>query len=190
MLLYIISVIVQPTMKVNIHNQCSDFNLTSLKWFENYADWNKEPDVKVDAGSMMSAVLKSYQVEFRGAIMYKLQRKCIEFDDQLESTYTLLFVAWKSEGYKELCVLVQLMECDKTFHWIEYKLEEYYKRYHSQLRTYTSPIKDTWLTRDGTVLMTRLELNFTQRYDVLDIIISEGIRNEHTRRPVWLDPER
>jgi hypothetical protein len=83
-----------------------------------------------------------------------------------------------------------LIECDKQIKWNRYKLEEYRQRYASQLSTYTSPIEDTWLMHDGTVLMTRLELNSTQRGDVLNITISEGIKDEHTKIPELISLER
>jgi hypothetical protein len=99
-------------------------------------------------------------------------------------------VGWKSEGYKELCACVCLIECDKTFPWHKVNTEEYYQRYTNQFGIYTGPIKDTWLTHDGAVLTTKLELYFTQRNDVLNITISEGISDDHTKRPVWINPER
>jgi hypothetical protein len=139
---------------------------------------------------MTSAVLTSPWVESGGAIIYQLQRKCVKSDKQLEPTSILLFIAWKSEGYKVLRVFVQLMECDKTFHWDKIRLKEYYQKYASQLCTYTSPIKDTWLTRDSTILMTGLKLDPAQGDDVLNITISDGVKDEHTKRPVWISPER
>jgi hypothetical protein len=144
--------------------------------------------VEIDAGSMTSAVLISSWATFEGGLMYQLRRKRVIYDGQFESTSTLLFIAWKSYGYKELCALVQLMECDETFRWYEIRLKEYYQKYASQLSTY--PITTTWLMIDGTVLITRLELDFTQRESVLNISISEGIRNERTKRSIWINPER
>jgi hypothetical protein len=85
------------------------------------------------------------------------------------------------------------MECDIQFYgWLcrsIIELEEYYQRYVSQLCAYTGPIKDTWLIYDGTVLMTRLELDFTQGYDVLNIVISESVMDEHTKRIEWINSE-
>jgi hypothetical protein len=83
-----------------------------------------------------------------------------------------------------------LIECDKTFRWYNYKLEEYYQRYVNLFCTCTDPIKDTWLIHDGTVLMTRLELNFTQRDVVLNVAISEGIRDDYIKIPAWFSPEK
>jgi hypothetical protein len=184
-----ISVETQPTMKMTIHNQCSDFKLKDERSFSSGLSWDKYPDDEVDTGSMISVGLKSPLSALGGILMYRLQKKYVESDDQLESIYTLLFVVWKSEGYKKFSVLVQLIDCDKTFSWRKIDQEEYYQRYVSQLSTYTGPIKDTWLTRGGTVLMTILELDFTQRDGVLSLTISEGIKDDHTKMPELIDPK-
>jgi hypothetical protein len=176
-------------MKMNIHNQSSDFKLTNREYFENDIDWDKHHDAEVDAGSMTSADLISNCAEFEGVIMYELHRKCVKSDDQLKSAYTLLFIAWKSKGYRKFCVFIHLIEYDKQIKWNRIKLKEYYQRYASQLSMYTGPIKDTWWMPDGTVLMTRLKLDFMQRSDILNIIISKGIKDDHTRRPVWINPK-
>jgi hypothetical protein len=182
-----ISVEAQPTMKMNIHNQCSGFKLMNQRYFGNGTNWSNELDEEVDVGNITNANLTPLLAVFRGAAMYELQRKRVESDDQLKSIYTLLFVGWKTEGYKKLHVFIQLMEYDKTFRWQNYKLEEYYQRYDNQFSTYTDSIKDIWLMHDGTVLMTKLELDFTLQDGVLNIIISEGVKDEYTKRPVWLD---
>jgi hypothetical protein len=188
--MHTISLESQPITKINIHNQCSDFKLTDKKCFSMNISWDKHPDYEVDASNVTGAVLTSSYAVFEGGLTYRLQRKSVKSDDQLEPTYTLLFIAWKSEGYKKLCARACLVECDKQITWNEYKLDEYRQRYHSQFSTYTGPIEDTWLTCDGTVLMNRLELNFTQRDNVLNIIISDTFRNDYAKRPVRLDPER
>jgi hypothetical protein len=189
-LIYTISVESQPTMKVNIHNQCLYFRLINRKDFSNSMSWNKYPDVEIDTDSMMNADLTSSWAEFEGGLMYQLKRKRIRSVGQPDLTFTLLFIAWKSYGYKTFHVFVQLMECDRTFRWDKIKQKEYYQRYASQLCTYTGPIKDTWLLDDGTVMMTKLKLDFTQRDGVLNVTISEGVRDEHTKRSVWINPER
>jgi hypothetical protein len=115
--------------------------------------------------------------------MYGLQSIYVKFGEQQESTYIQLLVTWKSQGCKELYVGVHLIEYGIQINWCKIRLEEYYQRYTSQLKTYTGPIEDTWLIHDNTVLMTRLEFDFTQRDGVLNITISKGAKNEHTKRP-------
>jgi hypothetical protein len=184
MLTYTISVGLESTMQVNIHNQCSDFHLIRGRYFSTGIDWYEEPDEKVYAGDMMSIDLVPLLSTFEGVLTYDLKRK------GAESTYIRLFVTWKSESYKELLVFVHLIEYEGWCGWGKNKLEEYCQRYASQLCAYTAPVKDTWLMPDGTVLMTELELDFTQRDGVLNITISEGIKNEHTRMPEWVSLKR
>jgi hypothetical protein len=138
---------------------------------------------------MMSVGLKPSLVMFEGVLAYELQSKQVQSDDQLEVSCTTLFVAWKSEGYKKFRVFVQLIEYDMGFYWYNFG-REYYQRHVNQFSIYTHPIKDTWLIENGAVLMTRLELDFMQRDGVLNIIISEGIRDGSTKRGEWISSER
>jgi hypothetical protein len=177
-------------MEVNIHNQCSGVELVNQIFFSNGADWNECPDWRIDAGSIMSVGLIPFSASFEGALTYKLQGKCVKSNDQSESTYIRLFIAWKSEGYQKLRVCARLIEDDKKLHWDKIKLKEYYQDHASQFSTYTSPIKSTRLINDGTMLMTGLELDFMQRDGRLDIVISEKGENDHSKKPVWDDPER
>jgi hypothetical protein len=190
MLMRTISVESQPTMKVNIHNQCLDLKLIDREYLSIGAICDRDPNLEVDTGNIMSVGFKSSLAAFEGILTYELQRKYAESGDQSESTYIRLFVAWKSESYKEFCVCVHLIGYDKKIDWNRIKLEEYYQRYTNQFSTYTGPIKDTWLIHDDTVLMTRLELDFTQRDGVLNIAISEGVKDDHTKKPVWIDLKR
>jgi hypothetical protein len=188
--MHIIRVKLQPTMEVNIHNQCSDLKIADRKCSSNYENWNKYPDWRVNTGNMMSVEFKSLLAMFEGALICKLQRDDVKSDDQPRPTYTLLFIAWKYEGYKRFLSFLQLIECDKEFHWNKIRPEEYYQRYASQLSTYTGPIRDIWLTDNGTVLMTELDLDFVKRDGVLSITISEGVRGSRIKRPAWIGPER
>jgi hypothetical protein len=190
MLTHTISFASQPTMKMNIRNQCLNFKLIDRRSFNCDADWDKHPVEGVYTCSMISVDLKSSSATFEGALTYQLQRKNIEFDDQPEEpTCIRLFVAWKSEGYKELRVFAHLIEHGKWYGWSEAALEEYYRKYISQTSVYTDPIRDTWSTHDGTMLMTRLELDLTQSSGILNVTISEGSWNGHTKRSIWIGPE-
>jgi hypothetical protein len=156
-LMHTISFMLQPTMKVNIYNQCSDFELIDRKRFSTGADWNKDSDWRVDTGSMTSADLTPFLSTFEGVLTYRLEK------EEVKLTCIRLFVTWKSEGYKKFHVFVQLVEYDKRFSWNDSKLERYYQRHAKQLSAYTDPIKDTWLIHGGKVLMTELELIFTKK---------------------------
>jgi hypothetical protein len=188
--MHTISIEFRPTMRVNIRNQCSDFESKYRGYFSSGADWNNNSAQEIDTGNMTSIDLKSSLAEFKGALICKLQKEYTKTDNRLESTHILLFVACKSEGYKKLRTVVQLIECDKTVRWDKFTLEEYYQKYTNQFSTYTGPIKDTWLIHDGTVLTTGLELDFMQRGGALNITISEGIRGNYTKRSAWISLKR
>jgi hypothetical protein len=189
-LTYTIRIMPQPTMKLSIHNQCSVFKLINRGYFSNGADWHEKPNEKVNNSILMSASLMPFLSTFEGVLAYELQRNYEKSSELFESTYILFFVAWKSEGYKKFRMFTHLIEHNEYIDWNEIKLEEYYQRYANRLNTYTRPIKDTWLISDGTVLKTELGLDFTKRDGVLSIIISEGIRDNHIKKSIWISPER
>jgi hypothetical protein len=188
--MYTISVKRQPTMKVNIHNQSSDFKLTYQGHFSNGVDWDDDPDEDVDAGSMKKIDLVPLQATLKGILMYSLERRHVKTSNRHEPERIQLLVTWKSESYKKFRVFVHLIEYDKAFYWDKLNPKEYYQRYANQFSTYTGPIKDTWLMPDGTVLATELELDFTQKDGVLSVTISEGVEDKNTKRSEWLNPER
>jgi hypothetical protein len=49
-------------MKVNIHNQCSDLELTFRGHFNSGTQCDEDPDEEVDAGSMKSSVWRYFNV--------------------------------------------------------------------------------------------------------------------------------
>jgi hypothetical protein len=171
-------------MKVEIHNQCSDFKLMHGGYFSTGIDWNERPGHRVKSGDIMSVDLTPRLSTFEGILTYEVEK------EDREPAYVNLFVTWKSEGHKNFRVFIHLIEHKQSCSWNKVKVEEYCQRYASQLCTYTGPINDTWLMPDGTVLMAKLELNYAQRDGVLNITISEGIRDEHTKGPEWINLER
>jgi hypothetical protein len=183
------SVELKATMKVNIHNQCSDLKLIGRGYFSTGTYWDKRPNDEVEADDMTNAKLIPSLATFEGILTYELEIKHVKPDNRRDPPHIRLFVAWKSEYYKQFRMFMHLIEYDEYVEWNEIKLKEYYHHYVNQLNAYTDSIKNTWLTCDGTVLMTGLELDFTQRDGVLNITISEGVKNEHSRRPAWFDPK-
>jgi hypothetical protein len=181
---------IQPAIGVNIYNQCQNFTLIYPGYFSTGLAWTKCPDWELYTGSIMRVNLIPFLSTFEGILTYQLQKEDVEPDNQSESTCIRLFITWKSEGYKKLLVCTNLIEHDKHFYWNLVKLEEYYQRYANQLNIYTSPIKNTWLTHDGTVLRTRLKLDIKKKSSTLDIFISEGVKNRHTKMLEWIDSRR
>jgi hypothetical protein len=176
-------------MKVNTYNQCTGYWLMRGVCFKIGADWNNYPDWDICASMMTNTDFIPFLATLEGVLTYELQKRNVEFDDRSESTRIRFFVVWKSEGYKKFRAFVHLIEYDELLDWNRITLEEYYQRYANQFSIYTDPIRNTWLLDDGTVLMTRLELDFTQRDGVLGITVSEGSKDDHTRRSEWFSPE-
>jgi hypothetical protein len=176
-------------MTVLICNRCSDFGLKLGGSYISGAE-SKAYDQKADNDNTRYFGLSTVLEDFKGIIMYGLERKHFKLGNRHEQTRTLLLIAWESEGYKKFRVFVRLVECNKWPLWGSAELEEHFQRYTNQLCTYTGPIKDTWSIYDGIILMTRLELDFTQRDGVLIITVSEGVSDDHTKIPEWIDPGR
>jgi hypothetical protein len=189
-LMYAISFTPQSTMKVNIHNRCSDFKLRYRGSLVSCSCCNKRLDKDIDTGNMMNADLLPKLAAFEGAVVYELERKHVKFGNRPEATHILFLMGWKTEGYKKFRVFVHLIKCDEQYYWRKIQPGEYYQKCANQLCTYTSPIKDTWLMPDGTVLMTEFELDFTLRDGILNMTISKGVYDDHTKRPEWINLER
>jgi hypothetical protein len=177
--MYIFSFKPQPTMEVNVQNQCSDLRLMHGLYSNTSAGQNEHSNWCVYDGNTISDGVRPFLTTFGGVLTYVLDRKDVKPDEKLEPTQARLCVSWKSEGYKKFRVFIQLVEYDKTFRWDIFNLNEYRQRYDNQLSAYTGPIKGTWLVGDDLVLMIRLV-----------ITISESVKDEHTKRPVWFDPKR
>jgi hypothetical protein len=176
-------------MKVHIRNQCSDFKLTDGRYISTGADWNKDPGWEIDTGRLVNADLIPFQSAFEGVLSYRLQRKHVKPNNQRESTHIRLFVAWKSEDYKNFRMFVHLIKHDEPIEWNEIRLDEYYQQHANQLSRYAVPINETWSIGNDTVLMTKVELDFTKRDGVLNVTISKGTKNNRTKRPVRFDPK-
>jgi hypothetical protein len=189
-LIHTISLFYESTMEVNVHNQCSGFNLRHHTCFRASMDREQYPDDEVNPGSMTSVKFIPFLSTFGGVLTYVLEKEDAKSEGQPKSIYTLLFISWKFEGYKKFCAFVHLVECEDLLFWTKAKREEYYQRYTGQLYMYTDTIKDIWLIHDGTVLKTELTLDFTQRDGVLNVTISEGVRDGRLLRPIWIGPER
>jgi hypothetical protein len=189
-LIHTVSSVSQSLMEVGIHNRCSDFKLINLEYFNTSEEWEEYPYWKVDSGNMLSVGFRPFLSVFEGALTYELRGKYVKLGNRPRSTCIRFFLAWKSEDYNEFRVCMHLIEHDKQFYWSTAKSKEYHRRYANELCIYTGPIKDTWLLHDGTVLMTRLELDPMQRVGRLNITISESVKNERTKIPVWINLER
>jgi hypothetical protein len=191
-LIYTVSILIRPSVKLIIHNQCSNIDLISPAYTTNYSsECYRTPDHEVFAGNTMSSsfTIGSDDV-FYGILIYKLQRRqlqgSIEIDEIASSTVHLL-VVWRATEPKELYADVMLVEHDKGFDWNNNKLNELYYRSTNQFRLRHNFAIETWLLDDNTSLMTTFEILNGQ---ILRLTISEAKKDSNGRVPAHIDLER
>jgi hypothetical protein len=170
---------VYGVLSVIIHNQCSDFELTSLECFSHNVIWHIPPDQKVDANTMTSGSFGVSAAVFTSALIYKLQKKSHNSNNQSNADNTedaltniQLLVIWGLND-RDFYLDTVLIKHSNTITWDKDKLWELYStRRHPQTDELT--FEDTWLLDDATVLMT--VLTFEEENSVFKITISKGIR--------------
>jgi hypothetical protein len=191
-LMYMVSLYIQPPLKLDIYNQCSNIDLVSLLYttgngLERYRTLSHE----VYAGNTMRFDLTastSYS-KSDGALIYKLQmrqqRASTEID-QDASNATYLLVAWKSPSSYKLDADVLLVEHDKRPNWNKNDLEYFYRKNIDMFRSFYDSTAETWLLGDNMILNIR-----TYREDRrLAITISELEWHSGAKMPVHVNPER
>jgi hypothetical protein len=192
-LIYTASLTIQPSFKLNIHNQCLNVDLVSPTYTaSNRVECHRPPDYKVYAGDMMkSRFIIKLDNELGGALIYKIQRRLsyesTEISENASSPVHLL-VVWKISASKELRVDVLLVKHDNGFVWSTNNLKNLYRENIHRLRLYSVPIIETWLLNDNTALKTAFEI-VNEDY-VLDVTISEVEKHNCARKPEHIDPKR
>jgi hypothetical protein len=182
-------------ISVPIHNQCSDFELTSPVYFGRNSIWIRPLDQKVDANAMTRASFgeEMFATEFASTLLYKLQRKKPpesnnQSDANSASTKNLLtslqlLIIWRYNVEHKLSARALLIKHSNTIAWDEDTLERLYSMHLALLRNYQI-IEDTWLLDDATILMITLK-GKKDSYG-FEIIISEGTRTDDTMEPLWV----
>jgi hypothetical protein len=135
-LIHIIRFKFLTAMEVNIFNRDSGFELKSLTHFNSEEYWEDYPFRQVWIGELRTVDLKPSLSVFEGVLTCSLVRKYVEPNGRTKYKWILLFLIWKSEGYRDLRAFVRLIECKKGYYWNEVKLREYYQRYANQLNAY------------------------------------------------------
>jgi hypothetical protein len=191
-LIYVVSLVLQSPISLNIYNARQGINLTSPVYFMHGGKWHVVPRQKIDVNSVMRNHIEfdSGQDILEGALVYKIQRKYAESDESVqdESRSIHLLVAWRGEYTKGLYVRVFLVEHDNEFNWDEDKLRRLYQKYWYPLDAWVDFIGNNWLLDDTAVL--------TARVDVMnggykgDIVIYERKGVTVIERPLWIDAER
>jgi hypothetical protein len=142
--------------------------------------------------------LDSKQEIFKGALLYKLQRKHAARTDRqpnnsvasIEDTTTnmYLLVFWNIGGYFNTFRVCPI-ECTDDFTWDEDKLWVLCHQYKDQLLKDYKSRTITWLTHSGSIMKIRRDIIFRSDYK-LDIVISEGIAEYSIEKPMKIDQKR
>jgi hypothetical protein len=184
---------IRPSVKLNIHNQCSNFDLVSPAYItHDRSECYRTPGHKVYAGDTMKSgfIIKSNDV-VDGALIYKLQRRqsheSTEIGDDISSAAQLL-VVWRISEFKKLYADVLLVEHDERLDWNKYKLGKLYRENIDQFKLYPVPVIETWLLDDNTALMTTFKI--MDGGQLLNITISEVEEANYERTPAYIDLER
>jgi hypothetical protein len=198
--MHVVSLDIKKALNITIRNQYPGLELTSPVYSSNGTTCYVSPSRQTDDGNTIEASfgIDSKQKDFKCALLYKLQRKhATKTDSQpntsmasIEDTATGMYflIAWDVEDNNhKSCVC--LIDCDDDFAWDEDKLWALYRRYNDQF--YTSYKSDiiTWLMYDGSAVKTRLDATYGSDYK-LDIVISEGTREDDVKEPMKIDPKR
>jgi hypothetical protein len=189
--MYAVRYTIQPSIKMNIYNQCSNVDLISPVYITGYGlKYCNSPGYRVCAGSTMKSSLIIYDPESEpdGALIYRLQKrnpyKSIRFGRNTSGASHLL-IMWRSK-FKELCADVLLIEHDKGLD--KNDLNDLYRKNNDRLSPYSDPVLETWLLDGNTALMATFEI--MNEDCILNITISEIRKDNSTRAPVHIDPER
>jgi hypothetical protein len=174
--------------------------LTSLVYFSTGTTQYVSPSQQTDVGTIIETDfgIDSKRRDFRGALLYKLQRgdttKTGNYPNnstafiENTATYIYLLVVWDVRHYDD-GFYAFLIECASDFTWDEDKLWALHKEYGDQFcEDYDySPI--TWLIHGGVVTKIRRDVTYGSNYK-LEIVISEGIEDCDPEKPIQIDPER
>jgi hypothetical protein len=186
-------------LNITIFNQYTGLRLTSPVYYSNGTACHMSPNQQTDNGTIMEASFGACldRKLFKGALLYKLQRKHTDRTDNQSnsgiaftedtSTNIHLVISWDYRfNYK---FYVCLIECTNDFTLDEDKLWAWYREHIYELhKKYKSKV-NTWLIYDGTIMKTKLDITYGLSYK-LDIVISEGAEKYNMIEPMKVDPKR
>jgi hypothetical protein len=190
----------KEALNINIHNRCSSIELISPVYFSNGTKSHVPLNQQTDAGTAIetSFGIDFQQKKFKGALLYKLQRKhTTRTDNYLNSvvkfvedtaTNVYLLVVWDVEDYYHNFPIC-LVECTNDFTWDEDKLWAVYKEYNDQVYEFCDSNMFTCSMHGDAAIKTKLDVAYGSDYK-LDIAISEEIKGYSMKRPIQIDSKR
>jgi hypothetical protein len=180
---------------MNIVNLCSNIKLVSPVYFGNGVVFPKLSDQQIYIGTKMNASfeINTTQDDFKGALLYKLQRysdsQYSMENDKNKAAHVYMLTAWKMVDKKPF-VRIVLVEHAKEFIWNEEKLKKWYDKNHAWLEEFDSNTSDTWFMDDSMVLKTSFKARILKKVLELIVFISEEEKSDHAVKPLCVDFER
>jgi hypothetical protein len=194
-LMYVVSLSIQPSVKLNIHNLCLNVSLTSPIYVTSDGlECHRPPDYKVYTRNTTRfgfIIHKSDNASF-GVLVYKLQgrqsHKSTEIGKDTSSAAQLL-VVWRISESNELYADVLLVEYDKALTWNEDKLNKLYYENYSRLKECNNTISSTWFMDNNMTLKISFNTIILKGNLELSISISEE-KDNYAIRPFCIDLAR
>jgi hypothetical protein len=177
-LIYTISLSMQPTFKLVIHNQCLNVDLVSPVYVTSDGlECHRPPTYKVYTEDIMrSAFINNLSNASYGVLIYELQtrlpRRSTETGEDTLNDVDLL-VIWKLPESKELRADVLLVKHTKEFTWNEDKLRQLYYENRSRLKGCNGTTSNTWFMDDNMSLRTTFRAKDLKGNPELSIFIFE-----------------
>jgi hypothetical protein len=183
-------------VKLMIHHQFPGIELVSPSYGSSVgAKCHLSPAQRVVAGSTTQV---GYHIDLTrgkaiGILMYELKgtkqfnKNTISSED--EARRIQLFMIWKVNSSKEFLAVSDLIEHDKSRVWNGDELTKLANRYTLRDIQHV-PIEVTYLMRDNTVLMTRVNVTREKECYKLEMTISEGNIKEDTEIPWYYGIDR
>jgi hypothetical protein len=203
--MYTISALPQPTIKVNIYNQCANTKLVSPIYSGNGTIYPKLSEKQIDIGTKMKTCfsINTAQDKSEGILLFKLQREKRE-ENRLsvylfnlfrlkgcsndEAKCVQMLIAWKMKDTKILSH-VALVEHDKAFTWNENKLRSLYDENRGWLKEYNETIPDKWFMDDITLKTTLNKIDLKGILE-LNLSISEEEKGNNAMKPLCVHLKR
>jgi hypothetical protein len=184
-------------VELTIHHQFPGIELVSPLYASDDATCYLLPDQKVDVGSMTQAGfnIDSGRLNSRGILMYRLKRKNIDqsnediMSNEDEVTCIQLIVIWEVYRSGEIHASAFLIEHDKSRIWDRDRLMKLAWRYELFDIQY-SPLGETCLMSDNTVLMMSVTLALEKECYKLRVTLYETTANDSTRKPWYIDIDK
>jgi hypothetical protein len=193
-LMCVVRVCFQPSVKLNIHNQCLNVDLVSPAYIiHGWLDCHRPLNYKVCAGDIARSGFIVYNPLNApgGVLIYRLQRRqsheSIDIDRNTSNIVHLL-VIWEVSRPVELYTDVLLVEHDKGYDWNEVDLKRLYRENTHRFRMFPNSVTETWSLDDNIALMTTSKI--MNEDHILDITISEVERNNCVKIPALIDMKR